>query len=672
MAAENPFTLARASDFTDKQINSLWIELGSAEIINTIIEPKSRVSKFILGGKGTGKTHLLRYYSYPVIRLRSPTESGISILKRQKFLAVFLRATGVDATRFEASSDIAINWQQLFGVYLELRLAEGVLEALCDIKGTSNPTEFDDTSFLDEIKKTLFDKKLSDCHSVSEFWKWVIFQRRNIDEAVNNAAFTGSLELKAPFSIGSLCLPISKAMHKWHPQFADLPLLYLIDEIENFSFHQQQVVNSLIRYGESLATFRVTGRRYGIKTHSTLANGEENREGAEFKKTFLDDILLSEHIKFQDFAKKFVIKRLQSANIALKPNSPKDAVFDPSYCFEEIPTNNFYSEVVNKLKHPQNERSFVHSFISALSKSSKDDDDVVSKKIADILTDQLPLILQKLNILVFIKKFKKDYLPLKLALQIRADAEEFISSEKRTKNYYSNAYGHYASDLFAQICKEAQSGRGVLYAGFDNYVKMASGNPRNLLIILGKAYDVATFRGVDFISGQKLSLELQTEAAADAARFLYESDTNFGKDSDVALAAISRLASILRTARFSMNIPEVSPLAFSFSDGDLTQTARQTLQNALNYSLIFEMNEGRPDRNSQKLNRKIHLNPLLSPKWALPISRRGDINLNKELLSAVFDNQHNEDFDILLHRLETKWNSIAKSITDEGPQGVLF
>ena len=45
MATENPFTLARASDFTDKQINSLWTELGTPEIINTIIEPKSRVSK---------------------------------------------------------------------------------------------------------------------------------------------------------------------------------------------------------------------------------------------------------------------------------------------------------------------------------------------------------------------------------------------------------------------------------------------------------------------------------------------------------------------------------------------------------------------------------------------------------------------------------------------------
>lgn len=671
MNIENPFTLARASDFTDQQINSLWIELGTPAIINTIIEPKSRVSKFILGGKGTGKTHLLRYYSYPVIRLRTPDESGISILKKQKFLAVFLRATGVDATRFEASSGIVINWQQLFGVYLELRLAEGVLDALCNVKLTSEPSEFDDKSFLNEIKTTLFDTTLTKCHDINEFKAWITDQRRKIDEAVNNAAFTGSLELKAPFSIGSLCLPISKAMHKWHPQLADLPLIYLIDEIENFSYHQQQVVNSLIRYGESLATFRVTGRRYAIKTHSTLANGEKNIEGAEFKTTYLDDLLIKEGVRFQDFAKKFIVKRLQSVQIPLKPNTQDSNSFDPALCFEDVPTSNFYSDLLATLKYDHN---FINSFTSALthSRSNKEDDIAEIKKITKLLTHDFPEIIKKLNILIFIKKSKKNVSQLKLSTQINSDAKKYLRSETRTKNYYSNAYGHYASDLFAQICKEAQSGRGVLYAGFDTYVKMASGNPRNLLIILGKAYDVATFRGVDFISGNKLSLELQTEAAEDAARFMYESDTNFGKDSDIALGAISRLAAILRTARFSMNIPEVSPLAFSFYDGDLTVPAKEILQNALNYSLIFEMTDGRPDRNSQKLNRKIQLNPLLSPKWSLPISRRGDIGLNKELLLSIFDPKNNDEFTLLLKRLETKWNTVSKVIIDDDLQRVLF
>ena len=373
MVTDNPFTLARASDFTDKQINSLWTDLGSAKIINTIIEPTSKVSKFILGGKGTGKTHLLRYYSYPVVRLRSQGESGVSILKKHKFLAIFLRATGVDATRFEASSNIPINWQQLFGVYLELKLAEGVLDALCDIRDTSTEEEFNDSSFLDEIKQNLFGEGIDNCQSIKDFRNWIILQRRNIDEAVNDAAFSGTLELKAPFSIGSLCLRISKAMQKWNRELENIPLIYLIDEIENFSSRQQQVVNTLIRYGESLATFRVTGRRYAIKTQATLADGEENREGAEFKTTYLDSILLSDEIRFPDFAKRFVIKRLISAGISPRSNvvGPNEA-FDPSLCFEEIQSSNFYVDAISRLNLSVNEVSFKKSFENAFMSANGD------------------------------------------------------------------------------------------------------------------------------------------------------------------------------------------------------------------------------------------------------------------------------------------------------------
>jgi hypothetical protein len=132
----NPFALVRAADYTDAQINSLWVELGTTAI-SAIIEPTSGISKYILGGRGSGKTHLLRYHSYPVSRLRYQADTGMAVVARQKFLAVFLRATALDAARFEAVSDTPSKWQQLFGVYLELRIVEGLLDALCDIKGTT-------------------------------------------------------------------------------------------------------------------------------------------------------------------------------------------------------------------------------------------------------------------------------------------------------------------------------------------------------------------------------------------------------------------------------------------------------------------------------------------------------------------------------------------------------
>ncbi|QSD30420.1 hypothetical protein H5A29_17105 [Pectobacterium brasiliense] len=588
---------------------------------------------------------------------------------------MFLRATGVDASRFEASSGVDINWQRLFGVYLELKITEQVIDALCDIKDTSDNEVFDDEGFLREVRKHITHNGLDNASALSELKEWLINQRRIIDDAVNDAAFTGEISLKAPFAIGALCLTISNAINVWNDNLTDVTLFYLIDEIENFSFKQQQVVNTLIRYGESRATFRVTGRQYAVKTYSTLADGEVNRINSEFTTVILDDLLLKTSAKFSEFAERIIFQRLSLAGKSISINngliSDKTKKLSPKDFFEEVDVDNFYEKAIKRLNLKNDNSGFILDFEKSLNNSYKDTDfNNEISMIVSLLTDDFPLIIQKLNILLYIKKFKKEEKPLEFAKYIKNSAQLFI--ENRDHGFYFNAYGHYAVDLFSQICKNSSSGIGVVYAGFDTIIKMTSSNPRNLLIILGKIYDVASFRGVDFLAKDKVSLEIQTEAVLDSARFMYEADTNFGLESDIALRAIDRLAAILRTARFAMNIPEVSPLAFSFSNDDLSNGSKKILQDALNFSLLFEITDGRADRNSEKIIRKVQLNPMLSPKWSLPVSRRGDISLNKELLAAVFTQDSTFDFDHHLKRLNIKWNSITKPLSSDNKQGDLF
>ncbi len=150
---------------------------------------------------------------------------------------------------------------------------------------------------------------------------------------------------------------------------------------------------------------------------------------------------------------------------------------------------------------------------------------------------------------------------------------------------------------------------------------------------------------------------MQTKAVVHYSKFIFEQDSNYGRPSDIAKIVIDRLATILRTARSALNIPEVSPLTVSFIDDDLSRNARNAIQSALNYSFIFEISNGRPDRNSERINRKVYLNPILSPKWDLPIGRRGDISLSSELANAIFDIDKSSEFKALLARLETKWNN---------------
>jgi hypothetical protein len=361
--------------------------------------------------------------------------------------------------------------------------------------------------------------------------------------------------------------------------------------------------------------------------------------------------VLKGYKNYPDFAQKFVQKRL-----GLDPSLSRSDL-DIRSIFEDISSNDFFVESFRRLGLDESNLNFVVSFADTFAGSlgaSRESD--VPKVTCELLTHDLPVILKKLNILQFCKKHKKGCDAIQLASRIRDDSLA-LTEGRLKKGAYVNAFGHFKWDLFAQLCRDSKKIVGVPYAGFDTFVSMSSQNPRNLLIVLGRAYEIASFRELDFINGTPLSIEIQTEAAAEAARFMYERDTNYGSDSDLARKATERLAVVLRTARYSLNIPEVSPLAVSFSSADLSGSSRRVLDSALNYSLVFEVYEGRPDRNNDNLRIKIQLNPLLSPKWGLPIGRRGDLSLNTHLANCIFDPDMNSEFDAALRMLHHKWNN---------------
>lgn len=660
----NPFAPIRASDYTDKQINELWVDVGGSRMA-TILEPRSLGSKYILGSKGSGKTHLLRYQSYQVARHRWASKSGLSIVENAGCLAVFLRTTNIDAPRFEMASGADTAWQQLFSIHLELRLTELVLDALLDIKSSSPGEIFDDQGLIDTIAKTtgISDEAFHRLASIEELQSWTMRWLQRIDDAINSAAFSGQVELHLPFSMGSLSLPIGAGLKQWHSTFEKFHLIYILDEIENLTTRQQEVVNTLVRYAEGRATFRLTGRLYARKTLATVSQGEENREGSEFSVIRLDEILRS-WSNYSEFAKKFVTKRMGSGHGAI-------ATFDPRETFEEIDLEKY----VERLSTSLADSRFIKLFRDAATKSTHPkllDIDIV-EKVIEILTSGFSPLFQRLNVLLFCKKLARTSNPESVATRIKENCLAYLSKAIPEKSSYRTAVGHWKLDLFAQLCRESKKRDAMIpYAGFHSLVEMSSHNPRNLLVLLAKVYEIANFKEVDLRSGNKLPVEIQSEAVIEAARFAFESDSNYGQKSDFAREATRRLAEVLRTARYALNIPEVSPLAVSFNNDELTTDGRQMLESAINYSLIHEIYEGRIDRNNQQIRRKIQLSPMLSARWGLSIARRGDISLSGGMINAIFDQKSKDTFEPLLRQLQNRWNLPFTSSFKDVRQEVLF
>ncbi len=172
--------------------------------------------------------------------------------------------------------------------------------------------------------------------------------------------------------------------------------------------------------------------------------------------------------------------------------------------------------------------------------------------------------------------------------------------------------------------------------------------PRNLLVILQSVYKWAAFNGDRPFREAPIPISTQSEAVIQSAGFFFDEDARPGADVPNVQLAVERLAEYLREVRFSSKPVEVSPLAFSLNASELSDKARYILKRAENWSYIFRNPRGRPSANSQRMDEKFQLNPMLSPRWDLPVSVRGDVRLSAKVAEAIFGDVSSEAFQVEL------------------------
>ena len=91
MLRENPFNVTKAVDLDDKQIGDYWVDLPGSGGFKDLVKPTSPIPMIILGGKGSGKTHILRYCSYQVQRMRHESDVGVG-LQKEGYMGIYLGA----------------------------------------------------------------------------------------------------------------------------------------------------------------------------------------------------------------------------------------------------------------------------------------------------------------------------------------------------------------------------------------------------------------------------------------------------------------------------------------------------------------------------------------------------------------------------------------------------
>lgn len=652
----NPFSITKSTDLTDSQILELWVDVAGEDALVEVARPASLMPMLILGGKGSGKTHVMRYFSFALQRLRFEKKamSCLEGIALERYIGVYLRCGGLNSDRFRGKGQNDEVWKDLFAYYGELWLAQELLNIASTL--LSGNAHLDDLE-RDVARKVeqLFDKwPFQDSNSISDASQAIERIQKDLDFKINNASLTGILDIeilatrgKLVFGIPRILATVLKAITE-----QDIITVYMLDEFENLTPTQQRFINTLVREKEVPSTFKIGARLYGIKTYATYSDGEENVKDSEFELLPLDQKLRRSRT-YPEFCRALITKRLDQANIH-GPSLRDDMAVKLNAYFETVDdswNSGYWMKVVSKyaplerphLKALQNSLQVgLKSGIATGIRSEKDIDTAVKA----VSIRDFPLV-EKANILLLYQKWAAGGDLVAASEQICAEAKVFLSAAKGpNQTRVKQTLDHYSNDLGAQLLRDCHE--KATYAGIDSFIEMSEGLPRTLITILKNTYDWSVFNGESPFQRGRVSLASQRKGVSEASEWFFQSMRKAGRDGIIVQKAVERLAEICRVNRFSDKPVECSLIAFSIPESELSDEARHTIQVATSRSFLISITGGQKAKNSKEIEAKYQLNKMLCPRWDLPISRRGTLPLSAEFANAIFEFNQEDKFRELL------------------------
>ena len=186
----NPFDITKAVDYTDNEIYKYWVDLdGQASV--KVMKPDSLMPMIIVGSKGSGKTHIMKYYSYELQKIRcTKTKSKLS---DEKFIGVYIRCSGFNASKFKGKGVSDDVWAMLYAYYWELWVGERITSMLKGIIQFEDDIDIDEQSIVKWIY-SMFLKKVEREATFDALRNYLIELQNDLEYQVQNFLFMAHAE----------------------------------------------------------------------------------------------------------------------------------------------------------------------------------------------------------------------------------------------------------------------------------------------------------------------------------------------------------------------------------------------------------------------------------------------------------------------------------------------
>ncbi len=308
----NPFALVRAEDF-----NHNYSKL--ANLFQSFTEWSSVQSRtnnvFIIGGRGTGKSMILRRMSIQTIisDYHNNNQKAIQLADiKEDYYGIYIKLIRGKFDQYDNNNAIPLNQSNYLAQHeLNISILDAFRDSILWLKQKSAIYfhESDLKSLISDLAH-LFSESIT-CETFDDLDNLIKKEQKAIHQYYRNKAFEldGKYDGNAT-ECGHFLTELSKIFRKYfYFNKKEFRLILLIDEYEALAEIQQKAINNIIKNRLPDLTIKLAMRKDSMKTRDTFTSGEPIQEPRDFS-TFNIDYESSDNSKYNELLKGICSKRL--------------------------------------------------------------------------------------------------------------------------------------------------------------------------------------------------------------------------------------------------------------------------------------------------------------------------------------------------------------------------
>ena len=641
----NPFQDINASNMSDSQIVKYWTSptgfLDNEKIGE--IEFVGMTPNIIFGGRGSGKTTILRFLSFDVQRMSYDIMKGeehdiSKFLETSKFLGVYYRFQAPVLTSMAGKGISVEQWKSIFLQFFELVLGQQYLKIIDSLIKANVISDFDEKQLCKSISLEIFNNdnefdtisdiaiKLKKIQYDIEKWKDEITYKK-IDFVTTTIPKT------------KILYSMPKIFEEHIPQLKDKFIFYLLDEYENLNESQQTIINTLIKQPEFPATFKIGSRVNGLKTYQTLS-GEYLREGSDYRAIPFEKLLLEDKTMYRTMLKKIAQSRINNVWPNTENNFSIESFLGKTPSYEE--------EARTTLQRVSDKKKHLRALHKIIKKQNLDlEFDQVVEKIA---CPDNPLV-EKLNLLLLKRgRYPPD--------EIKTMMNDFINKKKTpSAKTYRTLYNKNKVGLLFQLIS-TYAPLPKQYCGFEMFANLSSGIIRTFLELCYYAFDEAIFHEPESLEkGKPISSNLQTKAVKiKSENFLRDIQSIPDEVGPILFDFIDNLGSIFRTLHMDERLSEPEPSYFITDYYALSEKSKKFVDSAVVWSALQTKNSMDPRFSTDLREQDFALNRILCARYAISHRLRGRTVISSKIIDTLITGSNEEK------------QTIRKKVNKGGPE----